>query len=65
MKIPINKILQGLGIDDLELKSEKEVEEFKKQIQFILDEDEIDNEETAEWKNDFLNALKEGIKDKE
>jgi len=65
MKIPINKILQELGIDDLELKNEKEIEEFKKQIQFILDEDEIDNDKTNDWGNDFLNALKEGIKDNE
>jgi len=68
MKIPINKILKELGIDELDLKNEKEVEEFKKELQFMIEESERDYDEKDSLGmtgDDWANALKEGIKDKE
>lgn len=66
MKIPIHKILQELGLDDLELKTPEEIEEFKKELQFQIEESERDytkKDSLGLTGEDYAKALNDAVKE--
>ncbi len=46
MKIPINNLLKDLGLEDLELKTKEDIEDFKARLDVLLSE--LEAEENAE-----------------